>query len=204
MISPRNAHLSTVGVRGIASLLFGALLSACASSTDLVKPCCYIGSVTLARLHDLKLSMENGRIHPFAEIFPRFHPRTGLAARVFPFARVDIRSVTYSPLDDLMPDYDANRNTVLEEPELAVLYLRESARGLGRRVEHVGGATPIRALALARADISGLMRFVETAKPEMNARAREIFDELELLGIDLRTNGIDHGDGGDHMAWGGD
>jgi len=179
----------------------GALLAACAASTDLVKPCCYVGPTTLARIDQLTLAMENGDRARFAEIFRGFRPATGAFSRVFPFSKVDIRSVTYGHLSEILPGYDANANTVLEEPELATLYVREAARGLGHPVDHLGGKAPIGALVLSAADIGRLVNYVEDVKPHMNPAARAIFDELDLLGRDIRTRGSEGGDHDGSINW---
>jgi len=177
------------------------LVTACATSTQLVKPCCYTGATTLARLDALRLTMENGDQRRFKELFPGFRAAAGPFARVFPFHKVDIRSVTYGRLAKAFPAYDANADTVLEEPELAVFYVREAARGLGYPVDHLGGGTPIGALVLSTGDVGGLVDYVEAARARMNPAGRALFDELEMLGRDIRTRGSEGGDHDGSINW---
>lgn len=163
------------------------LLSACASTTDLVPHCCYPGEAALARLENVQLVMDDGSVATVAETLPGFAPSTGLFTKPFDFRRLDIARVTYASLQPVLPLYDANGDGRLDEPEITVMYLREAARGLGHEVDHLTvDGERADAITVARADVGGLMSYIERNLDAMPPEAQAIFRDLELVGLDIR------------------
>jgi hypothetical protein len=113
-----------------------------------------------------------------------------------PFDEVESQDVIYASLIPLYSIYDANRNNLLERPEIIVLHTLEAMRATGTAVRHLGGDTPIGALAAPNADIGGLMNWVHAHLDSMNEEGQMIFRDLELLGRDLQIRGLDNGGDG--------
>lgn len=178
-------------------LSFAVLLSACASTTEPVPPCCYAGPYHMGRLASLPVERAGGTRTTFGELFPGFTPAGGFVAPALPFQEVDIAEVTYSYAHDALSRHDVNGDGRIEAPELALLYVQQAARGLGEAARVPGN----QALVLSTADIGGLMRWTRDNLHRMSPEAQATFAELDRLGIDLRTeseyNGDDGGDGGD-------
>ena len=86
-------------------------------------------------------------------------------------------------------DSRANDNGYLEGPELLVLYIRESAIGLGRSVDHIGVNPRVDALATSAGDVGGLMDFVNRNRTTMTERAQRVFQDIEQIGLDRRQRG---------------
>lgn len=164
----------------LTALAFG--LSACAGSGAPRPPCCYQGDLTLARAADVYLSLKSGQKIGFSQAFPGFAPRPGLLAPQLPFFNAEISTVTFGALFPLLPQYDANQDGFIQEPELIVLYIREAAIGLGHDVSHVGVNPRVGALVLPAAEVSGLVQFVNDNHSRMSADARGMFRDLVLLG----------------------
>ena len=178
------------------SAIAALALTGCVSNTTLVPPCCYEGAVTIARLGDLDVRSEDGERMKVVDALPGFTPDERLFTAAMPFEEVERMDVIYASLIPLFTIYDANNNTVLERPELIVLHTLEAMRATGTAVRHLGGDTPIGALAAPNADIGGLMNWVHARLDSMNEEGQMIFRDLELLGRDLQTRGKDNGDDG--------
>ena len=174
--------IAATGIMALAIALAG-----CKASTNLVRPCCYTGDIALMHLEDANLVLEDGTTVAFGDIFPDFSADSDSFARVYPFEKADIGLVTFASLREVLPRYDANDDRILEEPELTALYVQEAARGLGYavvRIEPSGGSG---AIATSRADVSGLVRFVERHVHEMAKPQQRIFRDLHWLGLEVDT-----------------
>lgn len=173
-----------------------SLVAGCAGSTLAVKPCCYAGAVTTARLGALPVTLASGRVVAFGEAFPGFAPQPGLLTASLPFDTVLREDVIYASLRPLLPLYDANGDGRLEKPEVVVLYAREAGLATGTDIRHFGAGPAVRAVSTANADLGGLVAWVRSRRAAMSERGRLIFDDLERLGLDLRTRGSEGGPDG--------
>ena len=174
-------------VTSMAMAVLAVALVGCKPSTNLVRPCCYKGEVALLHLADTMLVLEDGATVAFGDVFSDFSADSDSFARVFPFEKADIGLVTFQSLRDVLPAYDANDDRILEEPELTALYVREAARGLGYPVVRIEPSGGNGAIATSRADVSGLVRFVERHVHEMATPQQRIFRDLYWLGIEVDT-----------------
>ena len=174
-------------VTSMAMAVLAVALVGCKPSTNLVRPCCYKGEVALLHLADTTLVLEDGDTVAFGDVFSDFSAVSDSFARVFPFEKADIGLVTFQSLRDVLPAYDANDDRILEEPELTALYVREAARGLGYPVVRIEPSGGNGAIATSRADVSGLVRFVERHVHEMATPQQRIFRDLYWLGIEVDT-----------------
>lgn len=174
-------------VTSMAMAMLAVALVGCKPSTNLVRPCCYKGEVALLHLADTMLVLEDGATVAFGDVFSDFSADSESFARVFPFEKADIGLVTFQSLRDVLPAYDANDDRILEEPELTALYVREAARGLGYPVVRIEPSGGNGAIATSRADVSGLVRFVERHVHEMATPQQRIFRDLYWLGIEVDT-----------------
>ena len=174
-------------VTSMAMAVLAVALVGCKPSTNLVRPCCYKGEVALLHLADTMLVLEDGATVAFGDVFSGFSADSDSFARVFPFEKADIGLVTFQSLRDVLPAYDANDDRILEEPELTALYVREAARGLGYPVVRIEPSGGNGAIATSRADVSGLVRFVERHVHEMATPQQRIFRDLYWLGIEVDT-----------------
>ena len=174
-------------IAAAATMLLAITLAGCKPSTNLVRPCCYKGDVALTHLVDTNLVLEGGAIVAFGDIFPDFSADSDSFARVYPFEKADIGLVTFASLREVLPRYDANDDRILEEPELTALYVKEAARGLGYAVVRIKPSGVSGAIATSRADVSGLVRFVERHVHEMAKPQQRIFRDLYWLGIEVDT-----------------
>lgn len=173
---------------GIGALLLISLTS-CASTTEPIPPCCYTGDAELAHVRDVKLALSDGNKVSFPQAFPGYQAQSGVFTTAFPFDEVEISQVTYGALRPVLPQYDANDNGNLEQPELTVLYIREAALGLGLNVDHVATDKRVDALVLPTGEIGGLVRYVDGNVERMSPEAQGIFKKLAMVGIDLRSRG---------------
>ena len=164
-------------------------LAGCAPNVEPIAPCCYIGELTLAKLDQVYFATEGGDRLRYTEVLEGFEPQMSAFTRALPFREARIGVVPYQSLQVALPHYDANRNNVIEEPELTVLYLREAARGLGHDVAHVGVNPPVGALVLPKVERGGLMLYVDRRARDMSPEAQRIFRDLKILGRDIRTRG---------------
>lgn len=172
-------------------LTFAALVSACGTSSEISRPSTYVGTIVPAYMNELYLAETDGKQLGFEEAFEGFQPQTGLLTDGLPFPKVGVADIVYEAARPVAEYYDskANNNGYLEGPELLVLYIREAAIGLGQPVEYIGVNPRVDALATSNSDIGGLMRFVDSHKSEMNEKARALFRDIELLGLDWRNRG---------------
>ncbi len=188
------AHTGTNRVRAALVALLSLTISACASTTEPQPPCCYKGELTLGHVNQVYFSLENGNRLEFNSAFPGYAPQNGFFTRAFPFIEADIALVTYQSLLPILPQYDANGDGRIQEPELTVLYLREAAIGLGHRVNHVGVNPRTDALILPKTESGGLVRYVDQNLSRMTPAAKKVFRDLENLGRDLRLDAPQNGD----------
>jgi hypothetical protein len=186
------------GIRAGVGALLLLTLSSCASTTEPVDPCCYKGEYQLAHVRDLNLVLADGSTVSFSQAFPGYQAQSGVFTTAFPFREVRISDVTYGALRPVLPQYDANQNAMLQEPELSVLYIREAALGLGLNVDHLATGNRVDALVLSTSEIGGLVRYVNDNLRGMTPEAQRIFGELALVGIDQRSRGSEN-DGSDSM-----
>ena len=183
-----NRRQLVAGLKPLAVTGSLILLTACASTTDLVRDCCYSGKAALTRIEKVQFVMPDGHQVPFGDLNSEFQPQTGLFTSAFDFRKVDIARVTFAPLLPVLPRYDANKDGHLEEPEITVMYIREAAIGLGYEVDHLAvDGVRADAVTVARADVGGLVSYIKYRRDSMTLEAQAIFQDLERVGIDLRT-----------------
>lgn len=194
-MDPINSKQRRLGaVRAVSALFAVTLLGACASTTQPTPSCCYQGEAAAVSLNELYIELADGKQLEFAEVFPGFTPDTGLIGLNYPIKSAEIARVGYDSLGRVLPGYDANDNSVIEGPELAVLYVTEAAAGLGYDVAALGINPPVSALHLSQSDQSGFLRYVRGNLGRFGPDQRKVFHELELLGIELRSQGGSHED----------
>ncbi len=171
---------SDTDMNRLATLLAATLtLSACGSNQDIVRDCCYQGSVSAAHLDTLAFTLEDGTTVPVTTALAGLERRPGFGGARYPVRELALNFVVESDLSEIFSSYDANRSTHLEQPEITVLYLREAARGLGVPVAQVGIGAPIGAIDTSAADIMGLVHFVDRNRQRMNERGRKVFAEMD-------------------------
>jgi len=172
-------------------LLSAVLAMGCGSSSDINHPTTYVGDITSARLEELYLTTSDGKKLSFGEVFTGFEAETGFLTDSLPFPKVAVTDVIYEAAKPVAEYYDskANANGYLESPELLVLYIRESAIGLGHPVDYIGVDSRVDALATTNADTGGLMKFVKENKSGMTEDAQAIFRDIERIGLDWRARG---------------
>jgi len=188
----------TFAAARVALLSSAVLLSSCVGTTQPVAPCCYAGPYHMGRLASLPMERADGTRTTFGELFADFTPASGFLAPTLPFQEVQIAEVTYSYAHDALLRHDVNGDGRIEPPELALLYVQEAARGLGKAGQVPGN----QALALSTVDVGGLMRWTRDNLHRMSPEAQATFAELDRLGLDLRTES-EYGDGGDNGDGGG-
>ena len=167
------------------------LATGCGSPSEIEKPPTYVGELTSARLEDIYLVTKDDERLAFGDVFVGYEQQTGLLTDALPFPKVDIADIVYGATQPVAAYYDsrANNNGWLEGPELLVLYIRESAIGLGHPVDYLSVNSPIKALATSPAETGGLLKFVKTNKARMTDEAQQIFRDIEQLGLDYRNRG---------------
>lgn len=184
--------MNTPGRRSIPPVILGCLLLAgCGSTTEIERPSTYVGDITPAHLEDVYLAMPGDKRRAFRDVFKGFEPQTGFLTNPLPFRKVAVADVIYEAAQPVAAYYDsnANNNGYLEGPELLVLYIRESAIGLGHSVDYLGVNPRFNALATSAADTGGLMAFIKQNKAAMTDHAQRIFRDLEQIGLDRRNRG---------------
>ncbi len=184
--------MKTQGPRSIPVVILGCLLLAgCGSTTKIERPSTYVGDIAPAHLEDIYLAMPSDKRLAFRDVFNGFEPQTGFMTRPLPFRKVAVADIIYEAALPVAAYYDANANNngYLEGPELLVLYIRESAIGLGHSVDYLGVNPRFNALATSAADTGGLMAFVKQNKATMTDHAQRIFRDLEQIGLDRRNRG---------------
>lgn len=184
-------------VRG---LLLGVLVSlvllvgACASPDTILRPCCYEGELTLAPLRDVRFVMDDGTELPFEKVFAGFYEQDRRITTPLPFRRINISGLVYDVLSVVFPEYDANKNGFIEEPELTVLYLREGGLGMGFKVSHLKVKERVVALQTSKADVGGLVSYVDANRAGMNKQGQALFHEINHLATQIRRRGQEAAD----------
>ena len=172
-------------------VIAAALVSACGTSSEIQRPSTYVGDIASARMSALYLAESGGKQLRFDEVFEAFEPQSGMLTDSLPFPKVAVADIVYSAAKPVAEYYDseANDNGYLEGPELLVLYIRESAIGLGYPVEYVGINPRVDALATSSGDVGGLMAFVKGNASRMRDETQAVFRDLEQMGLDWRNRG---------------
>ena len=184
--------MNTLGRRSVPVVILGcSLLAGCGSTTEIERPPTYVGDITPAHLQDVYLAMPGDKRLTFQDVFKGFEPQTGFLTNPLPFRKVAVADIIYEAAKPVAAYYDtnANNNGYLEGPELLVLYIRESAIGLGHSVDYLGVNPRFNALATSAADTGGLMEFVKRNKATMTDHAQQVFRDLEQIGLDRRNRG---------------
>ena len=139
--------------------------------------------------------MDDGSELPFKQVYKQFQPRDQNFSTRFPFRRINISGLVYVVLSVVFPEYDANKDGFLEEPELAVLYLREGALGMGFKVLHLKvDQQRVRALQTSAADVSGLVAYINANRAGMSKEAQSLFQEIDHLADQIRRRGAEAAD----------
>lgn len=171
------------------------LLVACGGSTALVRDCCYQGDAVLVHLDSVQFVAPDGTTSTLDDIYPGFTPQEKFATKSFPFRKVDYALITYDALAVILPLYDANKNKFLEEPEIAVLYLREGAIGMGHKVDHLEvDGKRVGAIMTSRSDVGGLMLYLDARMDSLMPEAQAIFRDMERVGLDIIQRGSEGAD----------
>ena len=182
--------LAWMRILSLAALGFVTLLgTGCASPDAIRRPCCYDGELTLARLQQVRFVMQDGSEMSFDQVYKGFEPQERDAATPFPFRRVNISGLVFDLLPVVFPQYDANEDGFIDEPELTVLYLREGALGMGFKVSHLVVDERVRALQTSPRDAGGLVRYISANRAGMSKQARSLFGEIDYLGAQVRRRG---------------
>ena len=161
------------------ALLVG--LGGCAPTTQPVAPCCYNGAVTLARLDQLRFIAPGGNSYTSAQALPGLRADSNPFGRSLPFDKVDIKTETFGRLRVVFEQYDANRDGVLQAPELILLLTVETARGLGKNIIGVRTDRPVASLQLSSAQTSALVNYIDTMRGQFNPAAQRLFADMEQL-----------------------
>ena len=131
--------------------------------------------------------LADGTVLPFDEVFKDYEPDTGLLVRPFPYSPngIEFWQIQNQDLVLLVQDYNVNRNAFIEYPELAVLYIREGAIGLGYDVDHVSlNGERVDAVELPSRDVGGLMRYIHKRKKEFSPEFQSTVRWLDRVGLD--------------------
>lgn len=178
------------------------LLGGCVGSSSLIKNCCYEGDAVLTYLDKVEFVAPDGSVTPFADIYSGYQPQDSVLTKSFPFRHEQISRVVYDSLAVVLPLYDANKNGVIEEPEITVLYLREGALGMGHKVDHLAvGGKRADAITTSRSDVGGLMTYLEARKQSLSKEVQVEFNDMERVGLDIiqeHSQGPDPGGGNDY------
>ncbi len=183
-------------LRTVAALAVIVLLGAsCAAPDALTRPCCYEGDLTLAHLQDVRFVMDDKSELEFDRVFKGFEAQTGRVPTAFPFRRVSYTGLVYDVLSVVFPEYDANQNRFIEEPELAVLYLREGAIGIGFPVSHLEvDGVKVGALQTSKGEVGGLVNYVNANRGRMSDDSQALFREIDHLATQIRRRGAEAAD----------
>ncbi len=187
-----------VGLRVSGCLLVATslFLGACVSgSTSLIRNCCYDGDAALIHLDRVQFVAPDGTTSTFDDSYPGYTSQDRLFTKSFPFRKVDYAQVTYDSLAVILPLYDTNKNGFLEEPEITVLYLREGALGMGRKVDHLAvDGKRVRAITTSRSNVGGLMRYLDARTDSLTPEVQAEFRDMERVGQDILLRGSENGD----------
>ena len=189
MMSPRFLTLGPL-------LACALLLAGWAPASPAALQCCYQGSPPELEAADVEVKLEDGSTVTFGSLFPEFQSSASLFPLYYPVYRLAISRVVYAHLFAKFIIYDANDNGFIEEPELTVLYMEETARGLDKSVNQLGADERLRAIFVSAGDIDGLIRLANRHRPDMKEDARKTFDEIELLRREFRLDGTMPGEQG--------
>jgi hypothetical protein len=170
--------------------------SGCTSPDEIRRPCCYEGELTLAPLQQIRFVMDDGSKQPFEKVYKGFRSQGRDVPTQFPFRRINISGLVYDVLPVVFPEYDANKNGFIEEPEMTVMYLREGALGMGFKVSHlvVEGGERVFALQTSLADVGGLVSYINRHKDGMTKEAQSLFNEIAYLSVQIRRRGAEAAD----------
>ena len=182
---------SAVQWLGIGAFLLG--LIGCVPNTQPVVPCCYSGAVTAARLGELRFITRGGQSLSVAQALPGLTADPSAFGRSLPFDKVDIRAEAFASLRPIFNRYDANSDGVLQAPELTLLMVVESARGLGRDIVGLRTAQPIASLALSSAEMSAVVRYTEQNRGQFKPQTQRLFADIDQLERVLRVYRNDGG-----------
>ena len=171
-----------------------SVVAACTSPDEIRRPCCYQGALTLARLERVRFVMDDGSDRPFDEVYKGFQSQSRTVTTPFPFQRIGISGLVYDVLSVVFPPYDANRNGILETPEITVLYLREGALGMGFKVSHLAVDERVHALQTSPGDVGGLVTYIDANRSGMSKEARALFREIDYLAAQIRRRGVEAAD----------
>lgn len=158
------------------------------------RPCCYEGELTMAHLDDVRFVMDDGTELPFEKVFAGFDAQNRDVTTPFPFRQINISGLVYDVLSVVFPEYDANKNGFIEEPEMTVLYLREGALGMGFKVSHLKVKDRVYALQTSSAEVGGLVSYVNANRADMNKEAQALFHEISYLATQIRRRGQEAAD----------
>ena len=167
-----------------------SLSTACVSPDEVRRPCCYEGDLTLARLERVRFVLDDGSQLAFDQVFKGFQPQNRDVPTPFPFQKIGISGLVYDVLSVVFPTYDANKNGILEEPELTVLYLREGALGMGFKVSHLVVEERVHALQTSTGDVGGLVTYINANRSGMSKEAQALFMEIDHLAAQIRRRGV--------------
>jgi hypothetical protein len=186
-----------VGLRVRSGLLVAAslFLGACVGSTSLIRNCCYDGDEALVQLDRVQFAAPDGSTSTFEQIYPDFASQDSFLTKSFPFRKVAYSQVTYDALAVILPLYDSNKNGIMEEPEITVLYLREGALGMGRKVDRLTvDGKRVDAITTSRSNVGGLMRYLDERKDSLTPEVQAIFRDMERVGQDILLRGSEGSD----------
>jgi hypothetical protein len=186
-----------IGMRVLGLLLVAISLSlaGCGGSTSLIRDCCYEGDAVLTHLDRVQFVAPDGTTSSFDDIYPGYTPQDSFATKSFPFRKVQYSLITYDALAVILPLYDANKNGLLEEPEITVLYLREGALGMGHKVDHLAvDGKRVDAIMTSRSDVGGLMRYLDARMESLTPEVQAEFRDMERVGLDIIQRGSEGAD----------
>ncbi len=161
-------------------ILLGVILvvSACVGNEQAVRRCCYQGKAAVAKLADIDLVLKDGARIPFHEVLSA-QGETAVFNPSFPTDSLDLDEITDTDVASRMRRYDANEDDLLQGPELALMYIREIALGLGYEVTALFADSTIRAVHVSSSDIGRLAHFVQNNQRRLAKPSRDIFAEVE-------------------------
>ena len=179
----------------VVTMAVAVLVAACGGSTALIRDCCYEGDAVLVHLDRVQFVASDGTVSDFDGIYPGFARQETFATTSFPFRKARYSLITYDSLAVILPLYDANRNGLIEEPEIVVLYLREGALGMGHEVDHLAvDGKRVDAIMTSRSDVGGLMNYLDARMDDLSAEAQAVFRDMERVGLDFIQRGSEGAD----------
>jgi hypothetical protein len=170
--------------------LLVSVLLGCGANETLTPDPTFQGKLTLARLQAVQIAMEDGSAVPLDDVLVGFRPSSRLIVGGFPGGRYrwDIGLVPTRRYQLLFRGYDSNRNDILDQPEMAVMYVQEASLGLGHPVTHLSYMNVrIEALQLATADIGGLMEFIQANSRNFDPETRQLFRDMTWIAERIRS-----------------